>query len=67
MLSIWNLKPNNFRRDYVTYIAKDSECSNVYRKGNGIKFYRFPNDTERKAKWIAAVKRENWTPSQHTV
>ena len=43
-------------------------CSNVYRKGSGICFYRLPSDPERKAKWIAAVKRENcqWAPSEHT-
>ena len=42
-------------------------CSNVYRNGSGIEFYRFPNDPERKAKWIAVVKRENWAPSEHTL
>ena len=41
-------------------------CSNVYRKGSGIKFYRFPSDAERKAKWIAAIKCKNWTLSEHT-
>ena len=41
-------------------------CSNVYRKGSGVKFYRFPSDPERKAKWIAAVRRENWTPTEYT-
>ena len=41
-------------------------CSNVYRKGSGTKFYRFPSDPERKSKWIAAVRRENWTPNEHT-
>ena len=31
-----------------------------------MKFYRFPTDTELKAKWIAAIKRENWTPNEHS-
>ena len=34
-------------------------CSNVYRKGSGIKFYR-------KRKCIAAVKLENWVPNEYT-
>lgn len=41
-------------------------CSNVYRKGSGIKFYRFPSDPEQKSKWIATVRRENWMPNEHT-
>ena len=32
----------------------------------GVKFYRFPTDTELKAKWVAAFKRENWTPNGHS-
>ena len=31
-----------------------------------MKFYRFPTDTELKAKWVAAIKRENWTPNEHS-
>ena len=30
-----------------------------------MKFYCFPTDTELKAKWVAAIKRENWTPNEH--
>ena len=32
----------------------------------GVKFYRFPTDTELKSKWVAAIKRENWTPNEHS-
>ena len=40
-------------------------CTN--RQGKvGVKFYRFPTDTELKAKWVAAIKRENWTPNEHS-
>ena len=28
--------------------------------------YRFPSDPERQSKWILAVKRENWQPTQHS-
>ena len=35
-------------------------CSDVFRKGSGIQFYRFPVDLERRSKWISAVNRQNW-------
>lgn len=38
----------------------------MYKKGSGIKFYRFPTDLEQKRKWIAAVKCDNWLPNEHT-
>ena len=41
-------------------------CSNVFRKGSGIQFYRFPVDLERWSKWIAAVNRQNWNPTKYT-
>ena len=41
-------------------------CSNVYRKGSGIQFYRFPVDEQRRRLWIAAVKRKDWCPTEHT-
>ena len=41
-------------------------CRNTYQKGSGIQFYRFPTDPERKGKWISAVNREGWTPSEYS-
>ena len=41
-------------------------CSNVFRKGSGIQFYCFPVDFERWSKWIAAVNRQNWNPTEYT-
>ena len=41
-------------------------CHNVFKVGRNIKFHRFPKDEERRAKWIAAVRRENWTPNDNT-
>ena len=29
-----------------------------------ISFYRFPADPEKRAKWVAAVRRENWEPKK---
>ena len=40
-------------------------CSNVYRKGSGIQFYRFPVDEQRRRLWIAAVKRKDWCPTEY--
>jgi len=49
-------------------------CTKVYKKDNGISFYWFPTNVERKRKWIAAVRWENrmstkhsWICSQHFV
>ena len=41
-------------------------CSNVYKKGSGISFYRFPTDAERRSKWIAAVGRKDWSPMENS-
>lgn len=39
-------------------------CSNRSEKGFSLKC--FPTNPTRRAIWIAAVNRENWTPSQHS-
>ena len=31
-----------------------------------MKFYRFPSDSERKAKWIAAINRKDWYPTEYS-
>ena len=41
-------------------------CSNRYSKSRGISFYRFPTDEAKHSKWIAAVRRDNWEPSEHS-
>ena len=41
-------------------------CSNTYKKGSGIQFYRFLTDPERRARWITAVNRKDWTPSEYS-
>ena len=41
-------------------------CANRYAKGSGVHFYRFPEKAERRARWIAAVGRKNWTPNAHS-
>ena len=41
-------------------------CTNTAGKAAGVSFYRFPADTERRSKWIAAVKRDSWQPTKYT-
>ena len=40
--------------------------ANRYFKGCGLKFYRFPTDPERRMRWVAAVDRKNWTPTEYS-
>lgn len=42
------------------------DCTNRSQKGADISFYRFPADPERRAQWIAAVRRVNWTPNKNS-
>lgn len=41
-------------------------CQNRSVKGTSLSFYRFPSDPERRAKWIAAVRRDKWFPTEHS-
>eukprot|EP00118_Oscarella_pearsei_P022682 m.264833 g.264833 ORF g.264833 m.264833 type:complete len:182 (+) comp40480_c0_seq28:53-598(+) len=42
-------------------------CTSRCIPGSKISFYRFPKeDTSRRARWISAVKRKNWSPGDHT-
>jgi len=43
------------------------DCHSAFKKGNGIHFYKFPENPELRAKWISAVRREGWQPSQYTL
>ncbi len=41
-------------------------CTNRYSKGCGLSFNRFPEDSTKRAQWIAPVNRKNWQPNEHT-
>ena len=41
-------------------------CANRYRKGSNVKFYRFPTDALRRDLWVSAMRRENWSPKEHS-
>ena len=43
------------------------DCFNIHEAGNGLNFYRFPKDPDRRSKWIAAVNRKDWPPTEYTV
>ncbi|XP_041358891.1 THAP domain-containing protein 2-like [Gigantopelta aegis] len=38
-------------------------CTHRFRKDCGIKFHRIPLEAERRAKWLQAINRKQWTPS----
>ena len=39
-------------------------CHNKYQKGSGIQFYHIPKDADRRARWIAAISRKDWSPNE---
>ena len=41
-------------------------CCNRSKKGSTVSFYRFPVNSERRARWISAINRKNWKPSEHS-
>lgn len=41
-------------------------CTNRYSKGSGVHFYRFPQDSERRTLWVAALGRKDWVPSEYS-
>ena len=41
-------------------------CHNVFVKGNGIHWYKFPPEPETRARWFSAICREHWEPTQNT-
>ncbi|XP_044751443.1 THAP domain-containing protein 6-like isoform X2 [Coccinella septempunctata] len=42
-------------------------CTQRYRKGNGISFFSFPSDSKLRSLWVLAMKRENFEPTNSTV
>ena len=42
-------------------------CTNSLKKGSGISFHRFPHKNQQLLKkWIQAIARENWQPTQYS-
>ena len=42
------------------------DCHNLYKKKSDISFHRFHHKVNRRERWIAAVRRENWMPNKST-
>ncbi|XP_061579306.1 uncharacterized protein LOC133445837 isoform X2 [Cololabis saira] len=40
-----------------------SGCRNRRTAGSSVSFYRFPRDPQRKQRWVSAVNRRGWAPS----
>lgn len=41
-------------------------CKNRYNKNSGLSFFRLPKATEKRSKWIAAIRRNGWNPGRET-
>ena len=40
-------------------------CSTVFKKNSGISLHVLPRDPARRHKWLRAIKRENFSPSEY--
>uniref|UniRef100_A0A8D8ZTA6 THAP domain-containing protein 2 n=1 Tax=Cacopsylla melanoneura TaxID=428564 RepID=A0A8D8ZTA6_9HEMI len=43
-----------------------SNAAKTKVKKVGVTFHGFPQNPERRAQWIRAVRRKNWSPSSHS-
>lgn len=41
-------------------------CKNRQIPGVDLKFYRIPRDHHLRAKWVSAIKRDDWKPTEHS-
>lgn len=41
-------------------------CANRLTKGSALSFYRFPTDSDRRSRWIAAINRKDWCPTEYS-
>ncbi|XP_062596061.1 peroxynitrite isomerase THAP4-like, partial [Saccostrea cucullata] len=45
------------------------KCSNRQgskTKEKGVSFFRFPKDRKKRAAWIRAINRDNWSPNEYS-
>lgn len=54
------------KRDRMVKSCCAVGCAKRAVKGCGVSFYRFPADLDRRARWIAAIKRKNWQPTKNS-
>lgn len=41
-------------------------CTNRKIKGSTLSFYRFPADSDRRSRWISAISRKDWHPTEYS-
>ena len=41
-------------------------CRGNYRNGPKVSIFTFPKDSELRKKWITAIKRDNFTPTEYS-
>ena len=41
-------------------------CVNRLTKGSSLSYYRFPTDNDRRRRWISAINRKDWHPTQYS-
>lgn len=41
-------------------------CRGNYKNGSKVRIFRFPKDEELRQKWIRAIPRENFLPTENT-
>ncbi|XP_077080745.1 uncharacterized protein LOC143733085 [Siphateles boraxobius] len=46
--------------------AVSCDNSKSQRNDKKLKFYNIPKNPERRQKWISAIKRDHWTPTEHS-
>jgi len=60
------LKVENSRDTVKNCCAVGCKNEFVYKQSSGkLSFHKFPANKALRSKWIAAVKRENWMPSEY--
>ena len=41
-------------------------CAKRFVKGQETRFFRFPRDPERRRRWVLAIRRREWQPTEHS-
>lgn len=57
---------NWFHADFSTQCRPNMVEKHRQTAGENIKFFRIPKDEHMRAKWISAIKWDDWEPSENT-
>ncbi|XP_046383548.1 uncharacterized protein LOC124154082 isoform X2 [Ischnura elegans] len=64
--SVFPTYPKHLQSTKMVCCSADGCFNSAQNKKPGVSFYRFPQDSERRAAWMKAVRRKNWTPSTNS-